>query len=92
MNPISAYSPGYSYAASTEANAYSSIGLVINYQDQNTGVVVSSRCLFGEKHGREEADSFTGIKRKHTVTVKSFTVPFWDNNIKAHLDGQHPEK
>eukprot|EP00171_Calliarthron_tuberculosum_P002636 IDg2636t1 len=63
-------------------------GLAINEREQKTGTVVSARCLFCEKLGRE-ADDHTGRKRKRTMNVKTFKRPFRSDNIKAHLTGQH---
>lgn len=57
-------------------------GLAVNERHEKTGAVLSARCMFCEKLGREDTRSQAGRKRKKTTHVKYFTVPFRADNIK----------
>jgi hypothetical protein len=67
-------------------------GLAPNPRDERSGAVISARCKFCEKVGREKVEVEAvegGRKCRRTVNVKSFAIPFRVNNIKAHLKSQH---
>jgi hypothetical protein len=62
-------------------NLGTKFGLAVNERHETTSSVLSARCFFCAKLGREEVNP-TGRKRKRTVIVKTFVVPFRSDNIK----------
>jgi hypothetical protein len=54
--------------------------------------VVSVKCLFCEKYGKEEEDKGAdakGQKQKGTTNVKYFLKPWRSDNLSSHMRKQH---
>jgi hypothetical protein len=67
------------------------LGVKIASTDCTTNEVISVKCLFREKYGKEEDDG-EGRKRKRTANVKYFRKPWRSDNLKSHMMKQHKMK
>jgi hypothetical protein len=65
-------------------------GIKISARDAQTGAIVSSKCLFCEKIGKDDCSG--SHKRKQTVNVQFFRRPWRTDNIEKHMKEQHSVK
>ena len=66
-------------------------GLKVSSRDPSSGVIVSVKCLFCEKFGREVNED-EEQKQKRTSNVKYFKSPWRNDNIQKHITEQHELK
>ena len=65
-------------------------GIKISARDAQTGAIVSSKCLFCEKFGKDDCSG--SRKRKRTANVQFFGRPWRTDNIEKHMKEQHSVK
>jgi len=57
-----------------------------------SGVVVSAKCLFCEKFGKDASQQESDRKRKRTSNVSYYKAPWRGDNIHKHMKKQHNVK
>ena len=67
-------------------------GIRVSSRCSQSGVVVSAKCLFCERFGKDASQQESDRKRKRTSNVSYFKAPWRGDNIHKHMKEQHNVK
>ena len=67
-------------------------GIKISSRYPQSGVVISAKCLFCERFGKDVDEEESNRKRKRTCNVQYFKAPWRSDNIQKHMKEQHNVK
>jgi hypothetical protein len=67
-------------------------GIRVTARCPQSGVVMSAKCLFCERFGKDENDEGSNRKRKRTSNISYFRAPWRGDNIQKHMKEQHSVK
>jgi hypothetical protein len=91
--------PSKASCSSFQMNWIENFGVKIASRDSGTSSIVSAKCLFCEKFGKEEeegddeaVESSSARKRRRTDNIKYFKKPWRSDNIASHMKKQHKLK